>query len=219
MSGYTFSNCVTPYLLDRMVNLHSSGVFFVIVISMKTIILEGIATSGKSTIIGKIEQASKNKTLLKVVPEEQTLMAIVDNKDLAISIKYLNNLLPKVYDREYDLVIFDRLHLTHAFRTKSSIEDYASIEEQLMESSPELVFLEVQEHTIAERVKKASQHRDPLWKDYLATKGRDFNEIADYYINQQRKQLELLKRSKIPHKIFDTTSHDYVVVLEHILQV
>jgi thymidylate kinase len=186
---------------------------------MKTIILEGIATSGKSTIIGKIEEASKSEASLKIVPEEQTLMVIVDNKDLAVSISYLNSLLAEVYDREYDLVIFDRLHLTHAFRTNGSIEDYRSIEEQLMENSPEIIFLEVQEHTIAERVKKASEHRDPLWKDYLATKGKDFDEIADYYMNQQRQQMELLKRSKIPYKVFDTTNHDYASVLEHILQV
>ncbi len=186
---------------------------------MKTIILEGIATSGKSTIISMIEAASENKSLLKIVPEEQTLMAIVDNKDLAVSINYLNNLLANVYVSQFELVVFDRLHLTHAFRTDSSIEDYADIEELLLKKSPKLLFLEVQEHAIAERVKKASEHRNPLWKDYLATKGKDFNEIADYYIQQQRKQIVLLKNSKIPYKIFDTTNHDYALVLEHVLDV
>lgn len=129
---------------------------------MKTIILEGIATSGKSTIISKVEEANENKVSLKVVPEEQTLMTIVDNKDLGVSIEYLNKVLSEVYKREHDLVTFDRLHITHAFRTNSNIEDYQDIEEQLLKNSPEIIFLMVQEHAIAERVKIASEHRDSL---------------------------------------------------------
>lgn len=184
---------------------------------MKTIILEGIATSGKSTILNKVEESVDDKSTLKIVSEEQSLMKIVDNKDLAVSIEYLRNLLPKVYDKDYDLIIFDRLHLTHAFRTNSSIEDYAEIENQLTKHSPEIIFLKIQEDMIADRVKKASEHRDAAWKDYLATKGKDFNEIAGYYIDQQRIQLNFLEHSKIPYKIFDTTNHDYAQVVDYIL--
>jgi thymidylate kinase len=192
---------------------------FAIVIGMKTIILEGIATSGKSTIINKVEDAVKEVALLKVVPEEQSLMAILDNTDLKVSLEYLNRLLSEVYGKEYSLVIFDRLHLTHAFRTNSNIEDYANIEEQLLTHSSEIIFLKVQESAIADRVKQASEHRDPSWKEYLVTKGKDFDEIAGYYIKQQKRQIELLEQSRIPYRIFDMTEHDYASILEYILPV
>ncbi len=192
---------------------------FAIVIAMKTIILEGIATSGKSTIINKAEEIIKDTALLKVVSEEQSLMATVDNTSLEVSIEYLNRLLSEVYDEEYNLVVFDRLHLTHAFRTNSGIEDYASIEEQLLKHSPEIIFLEIRDSAIKERVKRASEHRDPAWKEYITTKGKDFDEIADYYIKQQKRQKELLKQSKISYRIFDVTEHHYAPVLEYILPV
>jgi hypothetical protein len=41
-------------------------------------------------------------------------------------------------------------------------------------------------------------------------------EIANYYIKQQRSQLELLKESKIPYKIFNTSTHDYEKIAEEI---
>lgn len=184
---------------------------------MKTIILEGIATSGKSTIINKLESAFPESQKVKVVPESETIMAIVDNTDKGAALSHLKSVIEDAYKTPSDVVVFDRLYLTHVFRVGGTMEDFASIEDLLAPHEPITIYLEVDEDAIAERVELASGHRDPSWKDYIQTKGQTFPEIADYYIKQQRNQKQLLNDSKIPYRICNTTSHDYEAVVREIL--
>lgn len=186
---------------------------------MHTIILEGIATSGKSTIIKMLESVLSKNLAVKVVPESETTMAIIDNTDRKVAISHLRLVIEEAYETPSDYIIFDRLHLTHAFRVNGAIKDFYVIENMLMSYNPLTVFLEVNEAAIAKRVQLASQHRDPEWKSYILTKGETFTEIAEYYINQQRNQKKLLVDSKIPYKIYNTSSHDYEAIVQDILTV
>ena len=183
---------------------------------MRTLILEGIATSGKSTVINKLADVFKPSKSVKIVSETETLMNIVDNTESSVSIAYLTQLINRVYADDYDLVIFDRLYLTHIFRTHSTMADFISVENQLRQFMPETLFLQINEDAIADRVAKASEHRNPKWKEYIYTKGSSIDEVAGYYIQQQRNQLELLAQSTLPYKIFDTTNHDYQQVVDSI---
>lgn len=184
---------------------------------MKTIILEGIATSGKSTIINKLKSAFPESQKVKVVPESETIMAIVDNTHKGVALSHLKSVIKDAYKTPSDVVIFDRLYLTHVFRVGGTLNDFASIEDLLTPHEPTTVYLEVDEAAIPHRVEIASRHRDPSWKDYILTKGQTFTEIADYYIKQQRNQKQLLNDSKIPNKTCNTTSHDYETVVRKIL--
>lgn len=150
---------------------------------MKTIIFEGIATSGKSTIIQALINLLEPETKLKVVPETETLMSVVDNTEQSVAVAYLTKLIGKVYADDLDIVIFDRLYLTHIFRTHSSIASFRTIEDMLRPFEPQTIFLEVNEGAVADRVIRASEHRDPEWKEYIFTKGQTTEEIADYYIS------------------------------------
>lgn len=184
---------------------------------MQTLVLEGIATSGKSTIIGMLETALSRDKTVKVVPETETIMVMEQNTDAEASKDHLKELIRKAYEKPHDIVIFDRLYLTHIFRTHSTIHDFKEIEEILKAYNPTTIYLKVDEGLIAGRVEKASQHRDSTWKEYISTKGRTFSEIADYYIGQQRNQLKLLAESSLPHKIYDTSDHSYEVIVRGIL--
>jgi thymidylate kinase len=184
---------------------------------MKTLILEGIATSGKSTIIKLLADALELSNSVKIVPETETLMHIVDNTDRSVSIDYLTKLINKELENEYDIIIFDRLYLTHIFRTHSSMADFKVIEDKIRQFNPETIFLEIDEDSITSRVATASEHRDSEWKDYIYTKGETIDEIGSYYIQQQRNQLKLLKQSMLPYKIFNTTTHKYEKITEAIL--
>jgi thymidylate kinase len=137
---------------------------------MRTIILEGIATSGKSTVIKMLVSSFPNSQIVKVVPEAETLMAIESNTDLETSISYLKYVIEQAYQSPSDVVIFDRLYLTHMFRVHGAIADFAIIEDLLIPHQPTTVFLEVDESTIAKRVELASQHRDLDWRTYIQTK-------------------------------------------------
>lgn len=184
---------------------------------MQTLILEGIATSGKSTIIDMLEGTLSKNMVVRVIPEAESIMVIVDNKSKEVSLAHLKTLLPKAYQELCDVVIFDRFYLTHIFRTDSTLQDYKEIEDSLKSYSPITIYLKVNEALIAGRIEKASKHRDAEWNAYISTKGQTFLEIAEYYVGQQRNQLYLLAGSSLPYKIYDTSDHNYEAIVADIL--
>jgi thymidylate kinase len=187
----------------------------IILFDMHTIIFEGIATSGKSTLIGLLTEHFRKTCKTSVFTEEQTHEPIM--KDMAsANVPFFESLLAKI-DKDNDVVIFDRLYLTQAFRAGADLGAYARIEKELQLYSPLTVYLKVDEATVAERVVKAAEHRRASWGDYIKTKGKTPDEIADYYIMQQRSQLLLLKESTLPYEIFDTTNHQYNKIAEKII--
>ena len=53
--------------------------------------------------------------------------------------------------------------------------------------------------------------------EYVQTKGKTFDEIAEYYTVQQRSQLKLLSKTKLTSKVFNTTHHNYQDIAEQII--
>lgn len=174
---------------------------------MKLLILEGVATSGKSTLTDKLRHKLGKENVV-VYSEEDTHIPIMD-KPQELHIDFFRSLITKLAATEADLVIFDRLYLTQAFRANATIDDYADIENSLQQYPVLTAFLKVDEDAIAERVQLATLHREESWGEYVKTKGATFTEIADYYIKQQLRQLELLDKSKLEYIILNTTHHDY----------
>lgn len=181
---------------------------------MNILIFEGIATSGKSTLMGRLQNEVKG--VVKVVGEPETHIPIMHETD-ELHKQFFIELVEKYAAHKPDLLIFDRLYLTQAFRAKASLSQYSKVEELLKRYNARTIFLKVQEETIAERVQKAAEHRDASWKDYIWTKGSSPEEIAQYYIRQQKHQLQLLESSTLPHDTFDTTNHDYDRITEQII--
>lgn len=118
-----------------------------------------------------------------------------------------------------DLVIFDRLHYTQAYRAKANIAEYSEIDDLLAMHDTLVAYLKVDESAIAERVRLAAEHRDKEWGDYVQTKGKTFDEIAEYYIAQQRSQLNLLSQTRLATQVFNTTQHNYQAIAEQIINV
>lgn len=183
---------------------------------MKIIILEGVATSGKSTITDRLVKALPASLSVSIKDESFTHIPIMKKTD-DINLDFFKNLLAETTKEQKDIVIFDRLYLTQAFRSKSNLNDYERVEDALQSLNAITIFLQVDEEAIADRVTKAIAHRDPTWGEYVHTKGKAMKEIATYYIDQQRAQLELLKQSKLPYKIFNTTTHNYDDVVSYLI--
>lgn len=181
---------------------------------MKILIIEGIATSGKSTIISSLQNELSNLNVV-VATEEETHVPIMKKRD-ELHIQYFLELLDRLIGNRPDLLICDRLYLTQAIRAKVSLSEYREIEDKLLGFDTTTVFLKVQEAAIAERVHQASQHRDSKWREYIKTRGSSLEEIAHYYKEQQSNQLDLLVTSKLPYKIYDTTSHNYTDIAQDI---
>ena len=178
---------------------------------MKILIFEGIATSGKSTVISGLQRALPQLKFVVAGESETHIPIMKETTDKHID--FFKRLINQLVSKEPDVLIFDRLYLTQAFRAKCNISDYAEIENLLSTYSALTIFLKVDEATIKTRISKAAEHRG---LDYFASRGESPNEIAQYYIDQQQNQLELLKQSGLPYKIIDTTKHNYVKVVNEI---
>ncbi len=181
---------------------------------MKILIIEGIATSGKSTIIGMLQNKLSSQNVVTAT-EEETHVPIMEERN-ELHIQFFTDLLDRLIEKQPDLLICDRLYLTQAVRAKASLNKYGEIENKLLGFEAMTIFLKVQETAITERVRKASEHRDSRWREYIKTRGSTLEEIAQYYIEQQRNQMSLLATSKLPYKIYDTTSHNYADITHDI---
>lgn len=182
---------------------------------MKILIIEGIATSGKSSLIEKISNLLGNDNV-NVYRESDTHIPIMDKTD-DLHIEFFKSLLEDAAKSNAELTIFDRFHLTQAFRAKANVDKYLEIEDLLSGQATLVAYLQVDEDAIANRVKLAAEHREVSWGEYVKTKGKSFDEIAQYYADQQSNQLQLLKRSKLENRIFNTTNHEYQKIANRII--
>ena len=183
---------------------------------MKILVLEGIATSGKSTITDMIKEQLVGLSVLVATEEETHIPIMKQTSELQIA--FFEDLIKKLVVEKPGLIIFDRLYLTQAFRAGARLTEYSAIENLLSQYDILAVFLKVDEQAIAERVAKAAEHRDPSWGEYIKTKGATENEIAEYYIAQQRNQIKLLGTSTLPHMVCNTTHHEYSEITQQILK-
>lgn len=181
------------------------------------IILEGIATSGKSTVIKYLSQLlGKSNLTFTIVGEDITLMPILNNIEKSVSLDLLKRAINNVIQEGKDLIIFDRLFFTHIFRTDSESSEFREIEDMIQPLAL-LVFLKIDEDQIPARIKYARHHRDKAWDDYISTKGSD-EEIYRYYINQQRGLENLLNKTSLKHKVYNTTNLQFESIAQDLLE-
>lgn len=188
---------------------------------MNILIVEGIPTSGKSSLIENISKLL-NENQVKVFGESKTHIPIMD-KPNELHIEFFMALLQDAAKSSANFVIFDRFHFTQASRAKASTGKYLEIEDLLTKQRTLVAYLRVDESAIADRIRFAAEHRDKerieyfQWGEYFQTKGRTFNEIAKHYAAQQRSNIELLNQSTLKSRIFNTTNHDYQAVANQII--
>jgi len=185
---------------------------------MKVIILEGIATSGKTSVKNELEKILKERGVnFTFVGEEETLMPILNNTDSKINCDYLKSILKKYFSNPTsDVIIFDRLYLSLIWRSKGNIKDFDECGQLLKDRNAIICFMKIPEEKISERIKLALSHRDEKWIKYVKTKGDTTEKIISYYSNQQKQLLELLKNISIPYQIFDTTDMDFQSIAQEI---
>jgi thymidylate kinase len=172
---------------------------------MKIIILEGIATSGKTSIIKYISEFfGQNNYSFTVIGEDKTLMPILHNQDKQVSIELLKLVINQALAEDREFIVFDRLFFTHIFRTDSKYSEFREIE-QIIKDYTILAFLKIDEDQIPTRIEYARHHRDKSWNEYISKKGND-EEIYQYYINQQRTLEKLLPQTELSYKIYNTTN-------------
>jgi thymidylate kinase len=188
---------------------------------MKILIIEGIPTSGKSSVIKKISELL-GEDQVRVYREPETHIPIMDKPE-ELHTEFFESLIRDAVESGANFVIFDRFHLTQAIRAKVSIGEYSEIENLLVKQKTLVAYLQVDESAIADRIRLAAEHRDKerseyfQWGEYFQTKGKTFDEIAKHYLIQQRNKTKLLNQSKLKSRIFDTTHHEYKAIASQII--
>lgn len=109
---------------------------------MKTLIFEGIVTSGKSTVTGYLVKSLEDEMTIELATEEQTHEPIMNQRSQLNTI-FFKNLINKLTLKHPDLLIFDRLYITQAYRAKSDVTEYSTIEDALLPYSPHTVILKI----------------------------------------------------------------------------
>jgi thymidylate kinase len=189
---------------------------------MKILIIEGIPTSGKSSIIKKITELL-GEGQVRVYGESETHIPIMDEPE-KLHIEFFESLIQEAATSDASVVIFDRFHLTQAIRAKASIGAYSKIENLLTKQKTLVVYLQINDSEIADRLRFAAEHRekeqgdDFRWDKYFKRKGKTYDEIAKHYAAQQRDKAELLKQSKLKSRIFDTTNQEYQAISNQIIK-
>lgn len=188
---------------------------------MKILILEGIPTSGKSSVTKGISELL-SEDHVRVYGESKTHIPIMD-KPKELHIEFFRSLLQDAVESNADLVIFDRFHFTQAIRTKASIGEYSEIEDLLAGQKTLVVYLQVDDPSIADRIRLTAERRDEervedfQWGEHFQSKGETLDESAKHYATQQRNKMELLNQSKLKSRIFNTTQHEYKAIASKII--
>jgi thymidylate kinase len=176
---------------------------------MKTIILEGIATSGKTTIKNKIEEYLKIKGAdFCLLTENETFMPILENEDIAKNSQFLLKILKQAYLKKHDYYIIERALFSFIYKTSGKVEDFKEIEDFLVSKNTTIILLTIDKNIISQRVFGAMDHRDQSWVEYVLKKGNK-QEIIDYYIHQQNALKDYTKRSKLTTIVANTTTANF----------
>ncbi|MFN7160539.1 MAG: hypothetical protein ACK4NC_02925 [Candidatus Gracilibacteria bacterium] len=184
---------------------------------MKILILEGIPTSGKTTVCNKIQELLQKygKTFL-AVDEEETMWKLGNNTDKKVSIKFLKEILEKAMSKPHDVVIFDRLHFSQVFRTNGSVVDFKEIED-LISDKAFIAFFKISEESIPTRITNAMEHRPKEWTIHVKKK-ESMEEIIHYYTTQQKLLEGLLLETTLRNETYSTDTMNFENIAEKIFK-
>jgi len=154
---------------------------------MQVIIFEGIPTSGKTSTINACEDILTCN--YEIIYEDETLMKILDNKDENIALKHLESYKSRIESLEVDLLIIDRFHYTHIFRSNSNYEVFGELEKWLIQYDTKIIVIK-------------------SWGDYVSKKG-DIDQIKQYYFSQQSKLFEICSGSILDNYMINTDDRDW----------
>jgi hypothetical protein len=170
----------------------------------RILIFEGIASSGKTTTARQLVECFPEAA---IVSEDETLMPLIANLDPGVAREHLTAILAHVYRLRQPVVVVDRFHLTHAFRTSTPLRAFRTLEARLSRDfNPIVILLTVRNDAIPARLLRTSAKRGDGWQ-----RGRrgSFAERVAYYRSQQVALLQLAQQSRLPVLIIDTTEMDW----------
>lgn len=200
---------------------------------MPGLILEGIVGAGKTTLFRMLAAHPHVQARLAAVrlPEHYTERAYehFPDRGLIESLELLEHVLAPLealvalhaqgkfaQDSALELSwIVDRLHLSHSVMFAGGrFEPYRPIEDRLLALGSRIALLQVDDETLARRLRSTRAERGERWNWYLDTKvarrtagmsDEDVERVlVGHYLEQQREMLELAEASGLPVLLLET---------------
>ncbi|GEM_PF-1592692 len=179
-------------------------------------IIEGIATSGKTSIITLLTKEIGKTHSVKIVEEAETLMPLIDNVSKKTALRHLKIIIGKMKRSKKDVIIADRFHFTHAFRTKSAISIFLEIEKELASNfNCLIVVLAIDLRTLRKRILRTDSIRGDAWSK--GKKGMIEDRIT-YYSSQQKILLEFTKKTSLPAQVYNATDMNWKRIVHSIVK-
>ena len=177
----------------------------------KIVLIEGMSTSGKTTVMQIVFRLLQEKDIpCKGFDELQTMSRdVFSHLDPKKSIIEMQLFLKREYSGKDTVLICDRFHISHLVITNGTLADFQKIEDCLKEYNPLVVFLEIPEEKVRERLLGAKAHRGQQWEDELSKRGANEEESIKWFLNTQHKLHALFLQSNLEKLVFNTGDNDF----------
>ncbi len=184
------------------------------------IILEGMSTSGKTTVMQLLSSRLRAEGIdSKGFEERQTMSReIFTHLDPRKSLDEMHAFLKNECSQKGRVVVCDRFHISHLVITKGSLRDLEEIEEAMKIYCPILVFLKIPEENVRERLLSAKSYRDNYWEDELRLRGETEDEAIAWFKGTQVNLFNLYQQSSLPKLLFDTSTTDFQNITTELLR-
>ena len=158
---------------------------------VKIVLLEGIATSGKSTIQNLLKQKLEklNYSCKIVLEKEITKSFLPKNMTIIKSKKLLKKTFEEYINSNYDFVIFDRTHFSNISYFDVKFSEFEEIDNLLSNKDARIVWLNFDKKIIVSRIRNSLQYR----------KGRGF---IDYFNNLIKNCTSIEEENKLLYNYF-----------------
>lgn len=185
----------------------------------KIIILEGVTTTGKTTVFNNLKRFSEENNLNWIfVPEKETIIPIIDSENQENNNRHFLKLFKKYSNKKAEVYVFDRLHFSSIFKTGASIKDLRVVEDKLSEFDNHIFMMYLPKKQLKDRIIKSMNYRNISWSKYLLKKvGGRKEDVAKFYINRQEKVLKILKKSNLNIRAINTTNQNFVKATREII--
>ncbi|MEN9920189.1 MAG: hypothetical protein RL538_82 [Candidatus Parcubacteria bacterium] len=189
--------------------------------SPKSLILEGVSGSGKTTIYQNLARyAIEHSIKSEFVSEERTVLKMLDSTVLSDNVVYLLNLLDITYLDQKDLTVFDRFHFTHTIKTNAGLDDFKEVEDILLAKETIILFLRVSKKEMYDRFNKALKYKSTKWVNYMRKAGLVSTEdLVEYHFARQNYFENLLNSTRLEHSILDVADYNYIDLTYKIIDI
>jgi deoxyadenosine/deoxycytidine kinase len=196
----------------------------------KIVILEGNATCGKSVLQKSLADYFRGLgKKVMVVDEKEVTKSFVksSSRNVAGSLALLRGLIEIYFTQDYDYIIFDRFHFTHAVVLDTELDVFGKIEILMNDYDVKIVYLYYSDSAIIERIRYSIGHRTLLDPGYIAHLHRIFGDakttkeedekMLEYYALRNARYAQMTKNTIFPVLKIDVTKiktkNDYASLL------